>query len=74
MLVEGHNWDNNSLSLDVFQVGLRHHPHGLAAAVLCENENVATKAHGAGLEAVPVHPDRLLTDFTGTFFCETKAG
>lgn len=29
--------------------------------------------HGAGLEAVPVHPDGLLADFAGTFFCEPRA-
>lgn len=74
LLVEGHDGDDDSLSLDGFQVGLWHHPHRLATAVLGENEHVAAKAHGAGLEAVPVHPDGLVTDFTGTFCCETKAG
>lgn len=74
LLVEGHNGDEDSLSLDVFQVGLGHHPHRLAAAVLGENERVAAEAHGAGLEAVPIHPDGLLAGVARTFFCETKAG
>lgn len=73
LLAEKHNGDDDSLSLDAFQVGLWHHAHRLAAAVLGENEHVAAQAHGARLEAVPVHPDGPLTGFTGTFFCETKA-
>lgn len=74
LLVEGNNGDNDSLSLDVFQVGLRQKSHRLAAAVLGEDERVATKTHGAGLETVAVHADGHVTEFHRTFFCEAKTG
>lgn len=74
MLVEGHNGDDDGLGLDVLQVGLRQHPHSLAAAVLGEDERVPAQTHGAGLETVPIHPDGVLTGLTRTLFRETKAG
>lgn len=74
LLVEGNNRDNDSLSLDVFQVGLRQHSHRHAAAIFGEDEGVATQTHGARLETVPVHTDGLLTGLTWTLFCKTKAG
>lgn len=64
LLVEGDNGNNDGLGLDVLQVGLRQHPHSLAAAVLREDERVAAQAHGARLETVPVHADGLLTGLT----------
>lgn len=73
LLVEGHNGDDDGLGLNVLQVGLRQHPHSLAAAVLGEDERVAAQTHGAGLETVPVHPDGVLTGLTRTLFRETKA-
>lgn len=57
LLAEGNDGDDNSLSLDVLQVGLRQQTHSLAAAVLGEDERVAAEPHGAGLEAVAVHAD-----------------
>lgn len=63
-LAEGGDGDDDSLRLDVVQVGLRQHPHSLAASVLGEDEGVAAQAHGARLEAVPVHADGLLTGLT----------
>lgn len=64
LLVEGDDGDNDGLGLDVSQVGLRKHPHSLAAAVLGEDERVAAQTHGARLETVPVHADGLLTGLT----------
>lgn len=74
LLVEGDNGDDDSLGLDVFQVGLRQHSQRLAAAVLGEDERVTAKTHGARLETVPVHTDGLQTGFNWTLFCKTKAG
>ena len=73
LLVEGDNGDDDGLGLDFFQVGLRQHSHSLAAAVLGEDERIAAQAHGARLEAVPVHPDGLLAGLTRALFCKTKA-
>ncbi len=64
LLVEGDDGDNDGLCLDVFQIGLRQHPHSLAAPVLGEDERIAAQAHGARLETVPVHADGLLTGLT----------
>ena len=74
LLVEGDDGDNDGLGLDVFQVGLRQHSHSLAAAVLGEDERVAAQTHGAGLEAVPIDADGILTGLTRTLLCKTKAG
>lgn len=38
LLVEGDNRDNDSLGLDVFQVGLGQHSQRLAATILGEDE------------------------------------
>lgn len=47
LLVEGDDGDDDSLGLDVLQVGLRQHPYSLAAAILGEDERITAQTHGA---------------------------
>lgn len=74
MLVEGNDGNDDSLSFDVVQVGLRQHSHRLTATVLGEYERIAAQTHGARLESIPINADGLLAAFTRTLFCKTKAG
>lgn len=60
LLSEGNNRDDDRLSLDVFQVGLRQHSHTLTATVLGEDERIAAETHRPRLESVPVYANGLL--------------
>lgn len=74
LLVEGDDGDNDSLGLNVLQVGLRQHPHSLATPVLGEDEGITAQTHGARLETIPIYANSLLTGFTCAFFGKPKAG
>ena len=73
MLVEGNYGDDDGLSFDIFQVGLRQHSHSLTPAVLGEDECVAAQAHGARLEAIPVNAYGLQAGLTRALLCKAEA-
>lgn len=73
MLVEGHYGNNDSLSFDVLQIGLRQHSHRLTAAIFGKDERITAEAHGARLEAISVQADGLMTVFPRALFCKAKA-